>query len=169
MQVWYEIPVDLTSNFDQTPFPYICTGNCRYAKKQSSNVPLVKNGKKKFHNYQVWTISSHAAYLKRNDQSMPFKKVSIFLLILMRHAKPIDQAMSRKQINIQRKQCFRFSKKKKERNSPLDQKAIFQFDVFEEHVIEKVAFIIEENNSVIIYVSNNLTHQFLPLELNVRS
>ena len=51
MQVWYEIPVDLTSNFDQTPFPYICTGNCRYAKKQSSNVPLVKNGKKKFHNY----------------------------------------------------------------------------------------------------------------------
>ena len=60
---------------------------------------------------------------------------------------------------------FPFFQKKKERNSPLDQKAIFQFDVFEEHVIEKVAFIIEENNSVIIYVSNNLTHQFLPLEI----
>ena len=45
---------------------------------------------------------------------------------------------------------FPFFQKKKERNSPLDQKAIFQFDVFEEHVIEKVAFIIEENNSVII-------------------
>ena len=40
MQVWYEIPEDLTINFDQTPLPYICTGNRTYAKRVSSNVSL---------------------------------------------------------------------------------------------------------------------------------
>ena len=52
---------------------------------------------------------------------------------------------------------------------PLDQKTIFQFDVFEGHVTKKVASIIEENNCVIIYLSNNSTGQFQRLELNVRS
>lgn len=52
---------------------------------------------------------------------------------------------------------------------PLDQKTIFQFDVFEGHVTKKVASIIEENNCVIIYVSNNSTGQLQRLELNVRS
>ena len=47
MQTWHEIPEDLIINFDQTPLPYISTGNRTYAKKGSSNVPLVGKGKKK--------------------------------------------------------------------------------------------------------------------------
>ena len=47
MQAWREIPEDLIINSDQTPLPYICTGNRTYAKKGSSNVPLVEKGKKK--------------------------------------------------------------------------------------------------------------------------
>ena len=41
------------------------------------------------------------------------------------------------------------------------------FDVFKGHVTEKVTSIIEENNCVTIYVPNNLTDQFQPLDLNV--
>ena len=53
---------------------------------------------------------------------------------------------------------------RRKENRPLDQKAMFQFDV-----TEKVASIIEKNNFVMIYVSNKLTDQFQPLELEVRS
>ena len=47
MQAWHEIQEDLIINFDQTPLSYICTGNRTYAKKGSSNVPLVGKRKKK--------------------------------------------------------------------------------------------------------------------------
>ena len=46
MQAWHEIPEDLIINFDQTPLSYICAGNRTYAKKGSSNVPVVGKGKK---------------------------------------------------------------------------------------------------------------------------
>ena len=47
MQAWHEIPEVLIINFDQSPLKYICTGNRTYAKKGSSNVPLVGKEKKK--------------------------------------------------------------------------------------------------------------------------
>ena len=40
MQAWHEIP-------DQTPLPYISCGNCTYAKKGPSNVPLIGWKRKK--------------------------------------------------------------------------------------------------------------------------
>ena len=47
MQEWHERPEDLIINFDQTPLPYICTGNRTYAKKGSFHVPLIGKGKKR--------------------------------------------------------------------------------------------------------------------------
>ena len=167
MQVWHEIPVDLISNFDQTPFPYIRTGNYRYAKKQSSNVPLVKKGKKKF---QLLGLD-HFFPLSLSIKERPidaFQKRVDFPADFDATCTANRSSNESKAIQHLGKIVFPFFEKKKEIR-PLDQKAIFQFDVFEEHFIEKVAFIIEENNSVIIYVSNHLTHQFQPLELNVRS
>ena len=41
------------------------------------------------------------------------------------------------------------------------------FDVFKGYFTYKVTFLIEENNCVVIYVPNNLTDQFQPLDLNV--
>ena len=58
-------------------------------------------------------------------------------------------------------------KKKTELDLPLDQKAIITLDVFKGHVTDKVVSPIEENNCIIIYVTNNLTDQFQPLDLKV--
>ena len=54
-------------------------------------------------------------------------------------------------------------KNKKNLNLP-DQKAMLIFDVFKGHVTEKITSIIKKNNCVIIYVPNNLTDKFQPLD-----
>ena len=47
LQAWHEIPEYLIINFDETPLPYVCTGNRTYHTQGASNVPLVGKGKKK--------------------------------------------------------------------------------------------------------------------------
>ena len=47
------------------------------------------------------------------------------------------------------------------------QKAMLIFDVFKGQVTDKVTKFIEENKCVIVYVPNNMTDQFQPLDLNV--
>ena len=87
MEAWHEIPEAFIINFDQTPLPYICTGNCIYAKKGSSNVPLVGKGKKK----QIMQPSQllcldhfFPCSLSIKERSIvAFQKVSIFLLTLI--------------------------------------------------------------------------------------
>ena len=105
----------LIINFDQTLLSYICTGNRTYAKKGSSNVPLVGKEKKtnhrKFQNYYVHFFPCRLSIKDR--PVVAFQKLSIFLLILMRHARSITEAMIPKQFNTYRKWCFRMSKKRK--------------------------------------------------------
>ena len=117
MQAWHEIPEDLIINFDQTPLSYICNGNRTYAKKGSSNVPLVgKRKKNKSQEISELLCPDHFFPCSLSIKDRPvvaFQKLSIFLLILMRHARSINEAMIPKQFNTYRKWCFRMSKKRK--------------------------------------------------------
>ena len=47
LQSWHSIPDNLTINFDQTPLPYIVTGNNTLNEKAAKSVPLKGKGKKK--------------------------------------------------------------------------------------------------------------------------
>ena len=63
---------------------------------------------------------------------------------------------------------FLYVKKRKvELKLPEHQKAMLIFDVFKGQVTDKVTKLIEENDCVIVYVPNNMTDQFQPLDLNV--
>ena len=63
---------------------------------------------------------------------------------------------------------FPYVKKRKvELKLPEHQKAMLIFDVFKGQVTDKVTKSIEENDCVIVYVPNNMTDQFQPLDLNV--
>ena len=63
---------------------------------------------------------------------------------------------------------FPYVKKRKvELKLPEHQKAMLIFDVFKGQVTNKVTKFIKENDCVIVYVPNNMTDQFQPLDLNV--
>ena len=63
---------------------------------------------------------------------------------------------------------FPYVKKRKvELKLPEHQKAMLIFDVFKGQVTNKVTKFIKENDCVIVYVPNNMTDQFQPLNLNV--
>ena len=47
LQSWHSIPDDLIINFDQTPLPYVVTGNSTLNEKGAKSVPLQAKGKKK--------------------------------------------------------------------------------------------------------------------------
>ena len=55
-------------------------------------------------------------------------------------------------------------KRKVELKLPENQKAMYIFDVFKGQITNKVTKLIEENNSVIVHVLNNMTDQFQPLD-----
>ena len=110
MQAWREIPEDLIINSDQTPLPYICTGNRTYAKKGSSNVPLVERERKnKSRQLSQLLCLDHCFPCSLSRKERPifaFQNVSIFLLILMLHTRPITGAMSPKQFNKRTESSF---------------------------------------------------------------
>ena len=63
---------------------------------------------------------------------------------------------------------FPYVKERKvELKLPEHQKAMLMFDVFKAQVTDKVTKFFEENDCVIIYVPNNMTDQFQPLDLSV--
>ena len=170
MEAWHEIPEDLITNFDQTPLPYICTENHSYAKKGSSNVPLVRKIKKQFTG--TFTITMSRSFLPtqlicKGTTNRCLPKGADFPSDFDATCTVNQSSNESKAIQHLKKIVFPFFEKWeiflwiKRQCSNL----IF----FEGHVIEKVASIFEENKCVIIYVSNKLTDQFQPLELTVRS
>ena len=152
MQAWHEIPEYLIINFDQTPLSYIYTGNRTYAKKRSSNVPLVGKGNKK----QItgnFTITMSGLFLPmqliyKGTTRRCLPKGVDFPADLDVTCTTNHWSNESKAIHPLEKIMFLYvEKKKKELNLPLDQKAKLIFDVFKGHVTEKVTSIIEKNNS----------------------
>ena len=172
LQAWHEIPEDLKINYDQTPLPYICTGKRTYHTQGASNVPLVGKGKKK----QItgtFTITMTGQFLPlqliyqgTTDQCLP-KGVEFpddwDVTYTANHWSNESKAIQHLQMV-----GFPYVKKRKvELNLPEHQKAMLIFDVFKGQVTDKVTKFIEENDCVIVYIPNNMTDQFQPLDLNV--
>ena len=79
LQSWYSIPDDLIINFDQTPLPYIITGNSTLNEKGTKSVPLQGKGKKEanhrnFHSLNERWLPSNAANIWRKSTPMPAKR-----------------------------------------------------------------------------------------------
>ena len=172
IKAWHEIPEALIINFDQTPLPYICSGNRTYAKKGSSNVALVGKAKKK----QItgtFTITMSGSFLpmqliNKGKTNFCLPKGVNFCADFHVTCTPNCWSNESKAIQHLEKIVFPYvEKKKKELNFPLDQKAMLIFYVFKGHVTVNVTSIIEENNCVMIYVPNNFPDQFQSLDLNV--
>ena len=60
-------------------------------------------------------------------------------------------------------------KKKHDLGLPGDQKSLLIYDVFTGQTTENIKEYIEENDCVIVYVPNNMTHYFQPLDLTVKA
>ena len=60
-------------------------------------------------------------------------------------------------------------KKKHDHGLPGDQTSLLIYDVFTRQTTENIREYIEENDSVIVYVPNNVTHYFQPLDLTVNA
>ena len=172
LQAWHEIPKDLIINFDQTALPYICTGKHTYQTQGASNVPLVGKGKKK----QItgtFTITMTGQFLPlqliyqgTTDRCLP--KGAEFpddwdVTYTANHWSNESKAIQHLQMV-----AFPYVKKRKvELKLPEHQKAMLIFDVFKGQVAVKVTKFVEENDCVIVYVPNNMTNQFQPLDLKV--
>ena len=59
--------------------------------------------------------------------------------------------------------------KKHELGLPGDQKSLLIYDVFTGQTIKNIKEYIQENDCVIVYVPNNMTHYFQPLDLTVNA
>ena len=65
---------------------------------------------------------------------------------------------------------FPYLKKKKyDLGLPGDQKSLLIYDVFTGQTTKNIKEYIEENDCVIVYVPNNMTHYFQPLDLTVNA
>ena len=169
LQAWHEIPEDLIINFDQTALPYVCTGKHTYHTQGVSNIPLVGKGKKK----QItgtFTITMTGQFLQlqliyqgTTDRCLP-KGVEFpddwDVTYTANHWSNESKAIQHLQTVV-----FLYVKKRKVKlKLP---KAMLIFDAFKGQVTNKVTKFIEENDCMIVYVPNNMTNQFQPLDLNV--
>ena len=59
------------------------------------------------------------------------------------------------------------SRKRAELNLPDDQKALLIFDIFKGQKTQRILDLMVENHSVYVFVPNNLTNEFQPLDLTV--
>ena len=64
---------------------------------------------------------------------------------------------------------FPYLKKKHDLGLPGDQKSLLIYDVFTGQTIKNIKEYIQENDCVIAYVPNNMTHYFQPLDLTVNA
>ena len=64
---------------------------------------------------------------------------------------------------------FLYLKKKHGLGLPGDQKSLLIYDVFTGQTTENIREYFEENDSVIVYVPNNMTHYLQPLDLTVNA
>ena len=76
--------------------------------------------------------------------------------------------MKNQQSSTWKKWCSRICQKKREQlKMPKDQKPLLIFDVFKGQTTQQVKDVILANNCVYVFVPENLTNHFQPLDLNV--
>ena len=174
LQSLHSIPNDLIINFDQTPLPYVVTGNSTLHEKGAQSVPLQGKGKKK----QItgtFAVSMTGDFLPMQliyegktprclprDVEFPMEFDVTFT--------PNHWSNEEKCIQLLNKVIFPYLKKKKhDLDLPEDQKSLLIYDVFTGQTTENVKECIERNDCVIVYVPNNMTHYFQPLDITVNA
>ena len=174
MQSWHSIPDDLIINFDQTRLSYIVAGNSTLNEKVAKSVPLQGKGKKK----QItgtFAVSMTGGFLPM--QLIYGEKTPRCLPKDIQFPKEFDITFTPNHWSNEEKSeqlfdnvIFPYLKKKKDDlGLPGDQKSLLICDVFTRQTTENVKEYMEENDCVIVYVPNNMTHNFQPLDLTVNA
>ena len=174
VQAWHNIHNDLIINFDQAPLPYVVTGNSTLHEKGSKSVPLLGKGKKK----QItgtFAVSLAGDFLPMQlifegktprclpkDLNFP---INFDVTFTSNHWGNEEKAMQ-----FFEKVIFHYLKEKKQDLSlPYDQKSLLIYDVFSGQTTTTVKEFVDANHCVIVFVPNNMTHYFQPLDLTVNS
>ena len=174
MQSWHSIPDDLIINFDQTPLPYVVTGNSTLNEKGAKSAPLQGKGKKKqitgtlavsitgdFLPMQLIYEGKTPRCLTK-DVGFPKEFNVIFT--------PYHWSNEEKSKQLLDNVIFPYLKKKKhDLGLPGDQKSLLICDVFTGQTTKNIKEYIEENDCAIAFVPNNMTHYFQPLDLTVNA
>ena len=167
-QSWHSIPEDLITNFYQTPLPYVVTGNSTLNETGTKSLPLQGKGKKK----QItgtFAVSMTGDFLPmqliyegKTPRCLP-KDVDVVFT-------PNHWSNEEKSKQLLDNVIFPYLKKKKhDLGLPGDQKSLLIYDVFTGQTTENIKEYIEENDSVIVYVPNNMTHYFQPQYVTVNA
>ena len=175
LQSWHSIPDDLIINFDQTPLPYVVTGNITLNEEGAKSVPLQGKGKKKqiTGTFAVSMTSDflpmQLIYERKAPRCMP-KDVEFPEEFDVTFT-PNHWSNEEKSKQLLDNFIFPYLKKKKKHDLglPGDQKSLLIYDVFTGQTTENIKEYIEENDCVIVYVPNNMTHYFHPLDLTVNA
>ena len=155
LQQQYDIPDELILNYDQTPLSYVCAPNHTLHTRGKANIPLIGKGKKKQIIYQGKTIRCH-------PQGVVFPEG-----FNITHT-PNHWNNEEKSIELLEEIVFPYlSRKRAELNLPDDQKALLIFDVLKGQKTQRILDLMVENHSVYLFVPNNLTNEFQPLDLTV--
>ena len=158
-------------NFDQTPLPYVITGNSTLNKKGSKSVPLQGKGKKK-QITRTFAVSMTGDFL---PMQLIYKgKTPRCLPKDVEFPKEFDVAFTANHWRNEEKSkqlldnvIFPYLKKNHDLGLTGDQKSLLIYDVFTGQTTENIKEYIEENDCVIVHVPNNMTHYFQPLDLTV--
>ena len=172
LQQQYDIPDELILNYDQTPLSYVCAPNHTLHTRGEANIPLIGKGKKK----QItgtFTVTKSGDFLpmqiiyqgktiRCHPQGVVFPEG-----FNITHT-PNHWSNEEKSIELLEEIVFPYlSRKRAELNLPDDQKALLIFDVFKGQKTQRILDLMVENHSVYVFVPNNLTNEFQPLDLTV--
>ena len=152
LQSWHSIPDDLIINFDQTPLPYVVTGNSTLNEKGDKSVPLQRKGKKK-QITRTFAVSMTGDFLPM--QLIYEGKTPRFLPKDVEFPKKFDVTFTPNHWSNEEKSkqlldnvIFPYLKKKKKHNLGLaeDQKSLLIYDVITGQTTENIKEYIEEND-----------------------
>ena len=169
LQSWHDIPDNLIINFDQTLLPCVVTGNSTLNEKDAKSVTLQGKGKKK-EITAAFAVSITGDFLPmqlihegRTPRWLPkdFEFPKEFDVTFI----PNHWSNEEKSKQLLDNVIFPYLKKKKhDLGLPGDQKSLLICDV---QTTKNIKEYIEENDCAIVYVPNNMTHYFQPLDLTV--
>ena len=161
-------------NFDQNHLPDVITGKSTLNEKGAKSVPLQGKGEKK-QSTGTFAVSMTGDFLPM--QLMYDGKTPRCLPKDVEFPKEFDVTFTLNHWSNEKKSkrlldnvIFPYLKKKEhDLGLPGDQKSLLIYDVFTGQTTENMKEYIEENDCVIVYVPNNMTHYFQPLDLTVNA
>lgn len=169
----HEIPAELVFNLDQTPSKYVQASRYTMEKAGKKSVSIVGSGDKRAIT-ATFVIDLAGNFLPmqliyggKTDRSIP--KIS-FPNGFSLSANPKHYSNTEESIKIIEEIVSPRVKSQRERlNLSPDAPALLIMDVFRGQMTTEVMELLAEENILVTYVPNNMTHIFQPLDLTVNS